>query len=193
MTIHTIGDSHAHFGWSGVCCHWLGPMLCFSFGTKKGLCDIKKYNITNKDTVIFCFGEIDCRCHIYKHVTKTLSYKDIINEIVEKYFCAIVEIMNNSKAQIFIYNVVPPVEKCNTIQNPKYPYLGTDEERKKYVLYFNEQLKKKCLDYKYGFFNIYDKYTDEYGFLNKKLSDGNVHIKNGTFITEFIQNNIEQK
>ena len=45
-----------------------------------------------------------------------------------------------------VYNVVPPVQKHNTHENLEYPYLGTDEERKKYVLYFNKKLKQKCIE-----------------------------------------------
>ena len=64
--------------------------------------------------------------------------------------------------------------------------MGTDEERKSYVLYFNEKIKEKCIEKGYVFFNIYDKYEDENGFLKKELSDGNVHIKDGSHITNFI-------
>jgi hypothetical protein len=65
--------------------------------------------------------------------------------------------------------------------------LGDDEERKKYVLYFNSKLKEKCADNDFTFFDIYDKYTDEEGFLKRELSDGNVHIGDGTFIREFLE------
>ena len=67
--------------------------------------------------------------------------------------------------------------------------MGTDEERKQYTLYFNEKLKEKCLEKGYVFFDIYDKYTDENGFLRKDLSDGNVHIGNGVHISNFINDN----
>jgi hypothetical protein len=36
------------------------------------------------------------------------------------------------------------------------------------------------------FFDIYDKYVDVEGFLRKDLSDGNVHIRDGVHIREFI-------
>jgi hypothetical protein len=35
MSIHTIGDSHSSFGWSGIIEHQLGPVLCYSFGERK--------------------------------------------------------------------------------------------------------------------------------------------------------------
>lgn len=64
--------------------------------------------------------------------------------------------------------------------------MGTDEERKNYVLYFNKKLKEKCIEKEYIFFDIYDNYIDENGFLRKDLSDGIVHIGNGFYIWNFI-------
>ena len=61
---------------------------------------------------------------------------------------------------VCVYNVVPPVQKHNTHENLEYPYLGTDEERKKYVLYFNKKLKQKCIEKNYVFFDVYDFYKD---------------------------------
>ena len=84
--------------------------------------------------------------------------------------------------------MVPPVQKCNISQNEIYPHLGTDEERKKYVLYFNKILKNECNKNKWIFFDVYNFYIDNNGYLNKKLSDGNVHIKDGIYLEQFINN-----
>jgi hypothetical protein len=54
------------------------------------------------------------------------------------------------------------------------------------VLYFNEKLREKCIEKEYTFFDVYDNYIDENGFLRKDLSDGNVHIRNGVYISNFI-------
>lgn len=193
MTIHTIGDSHSYFGWNGIIQHSLGPLLCYSFGIKKlNSCDIRNFNIKDDDTIIFCLGEIDCRCHIHKHITDTKTYQDIINDIVDNYFDTIhlnVSVAQIKLKNICVYNVVPPVQIYNTWENKDYPFLGTDEERKKYVLYFNKKLKEKCIEKKYIFFDIYDNYIDNNGFLIKELSDGNVHICNGIYISNFIKEN----
>ena len=193
MSIHTFGDSHSGAGWSGVVNHHLGPILCYSFGKEKlNRCDIRNYNIKDGDTIIFCFGEIDCRCHIHKHINELNTYENIIDEIINNYFEAIKLNIHTSKFKlknICIYNIVPPIQKFNTWENPEYPYLGSDEERKNYVLYFNKKLQEKCNENNYIFFNIYDKYIDENGFLRKDLSDGNVHIGNGIHLTNFIKEN----
>ena len=191
MSIHTIGDSHSGNGWTGIIKHHLGPLLCYSFGKEKlNRCDIRKFNIKNGDTIIFCLGEIDCRCHIHKHITDQISYQNIINNIVDHYFEAIelnVSISKIKLKNICVFNVVPPIQKHNTSENPAYPYLGSDEERKEYTLYFNQKLKEKCVEKKYIFFDVYRHYSDENGFLRKDLSDGNVHIGNGIHITNFIK------
>ena len=193
MSIHTIGDSHSGNGWTGIMKHHLGPLLCYSFGKEKlNRCDIRKFNIKNGDTIIFCLGEIDCRCHIHKHITDKISYQNIINNIVDHYFEAIelnVSISKIKLKNICVFNVVPPIQKHNTSENPAYPYLGSDEERKEYTLYFNLKLKEKCVEKKYIFFDVYQHYMDENGFLRKDLSDGNVHIGNGIHIRNFIKEN----
>ena len=196
MSIHTIGDSHSDNGWSGVVNHHLGPVLCYSFGKEKlNRCDIRNFNIQDGDTIIFCLGEIDCRCHVHKHVTNASTYQDIIHNIVDRYFEAIelnVSIAQIKLKNVCVYNVVPPIQKHNTHENPEYPYLGSDEERKQYVLYFNEKLKEKCREKKYIFFDIYNHYADVNGFLSKELSDGNVHISNGKgmYISNFMNEHL---
>ena len=55
----------------------------------------------------------------------------------------------------------------------------------------NKKLKEYCVKYNYIFFDVYDKYTDEDGFLNTKLSDGAIHIGDGTFINDFIKQELE--
>ena len=197
MSIHTFGDSHSCNGWSGVIQHHLGPVLCYSFGKEKlNRCDIRNFNINDGDTIVFCLGEIDCRCHVHKHITETTTYQDIINNIVNNYFEAIelnVSISQIKLKNVCVYNVVPPIEKYNTFKGgypeTEYPHLGTDEERKKYHLYFNKRLKEKCIQNNYIFFDIYNNYTDENGFLSKDLSDGLVHIGNGIYLSNFIKDN----
>ena len=203
MSIHTFGDSHAsdiHSGWKdcdNIKAHHIGSILCYSFG-KNNLkrCNIKRFNINDGDSVIFCFGEIDCRCHIHKHITNSRSYKLIIDDIISNYISAIKINLTNCDVKlrnVSIYNVVPPVQKNNVGENPAYPFLGTDEERKKYVLYFNKCLKEECKKNDWIFFDIYNKYCDNNGYLNNELSDGNVHIKNGIFLKEFINDEFKNK
>ena len=90
LKIHTIGDSHAKFPWinvsienTKVIIHHLGPRLMYTVGEKPWLTSIKNFNVRRKDIIIYCFGEIDCRCHIWNH--KDLGYKNVIKSLVNKY------------------------------------------------------------------------------------------------------------
>ena len=193
MKVHTIGDSHSSFGWPAdmIISHGLGPCLCYSFGKDPfARCKFTEYGIRDGDVVIFCLGEIDCRCHIYKHVSGTLSYQSIINEIAVAYLSAIKALVSASglkDLRIYVYNIVPPVHKALVPNNPEFPFLGTDQDRLQYALYFNAVLRRLCTD-DIGFFDIYSKYSDSTGFIRYELSDYMVHIKDGTYIREHLNN-----
>lgn len=190
--IHTVGDSHATFGWTNVLKHHFGQILCYSFGRDKLLrCDIRNlFGTKDGDTIIFCFGEIDCRCHVHKHITEDYSYQMIIDSMIDNYFEAIklnIQVCETQFKNVCVFNVVPPVRKHTTFENPNYPFRGTDEERLSYVLHFNKKAKEKCLEYGYVFFDVFDQYSDDDGFLREDKSDKHVHIQDGTHLNEFLQ------
>jgi hypothetical protein len=193
MTIWTFGDSHAVSAFDKlpyINCNNIGPHLAFSIG-RDGLkkFNLKKLNVQEGDTVILSFGEIDCRCHIHKYVNNQISYQNIIQNIVDSYFKAIKENVEQFKnLKTFIYNVVPPIEVDEKIwNNPEFPFLGTNEERKKYHVFFNKCLSEACKKYNYTFFNIYDKYLDSNGFLSKSDGDGLIHVVNPKYHHQFMK------
>jgi len=116
---------------------------------------------------------------VHKHINSNFSYQSIIKNIVNSYFEGLKEIIASFKnLKTYVYNIVPPIEVDSTVwDNPEFPFLGTNEDRKKYVLYFNECIAENCKLYGFGFFDIYNKYINANGFLEKIYSDGNVHIK----------------
>lgn len=168
-------------------------MTCYDLGIYRlSKINIRDLNINHDDSIIFCFGELDCRSYIQKNISELINYEQVINYIIINYFNYISFSIKHSLInfkKICVFNVVHPVEKNNTFDEPNYPFLGTDEERKSYVLYFNTKIKEYCEKNNYVFFDVYDKYTDENGYLKKDLSDKGVHIKNGIYINEFIINN----
>jgi hypothetical protein len=202
---HTFGDSHCKYGFEkidNIKIHWLQNKLCYSFGRDKlNLLNIKLYNVKEGDFVLFSFGEIDCRAQIYKYVNNDNTYEKIIDEMVENYFEAIeqnVKIFTNITT--LVYNIVPPtnvylhhsqeeaIKHIYIKEKDDYiPWKGYNDDRKKYNLYFNVKLKEKCLENGYIFFDVYNNYCDENGFLLQKYSDGNIHIDNPIFLKEFIQ------
>jgi len=120
----------------------------------------------------------------------------IIDEIVENYFDAISANLAVCQVnlKVCVFNVVPAAKKEGIPENAEFPFLGTDEERKQYVLYFNKKLGEKCREFGFVFFDVYDRYTDENGFFNKALCDGaGVHIQKGSYLEDFIRDNLLQQ
>ena len=191
-TIHTFGDSHCVAGWiniPGVKIHHIGPMLAHSFGNKPNkLHRLRKSGVTNDDVVVFCFGEIDCRCHVKKHISKERSYESVIDEIVANYLLAI-----QSKTKLLpglkvcVYNIAPAVHKETAREFSQHPYVGTDEERRTYVEYFNACLRQRCPEFGFVFFDIYDQCVDEEGFLLQEISDHVCHVVDETIIGGFLK------
>lgn len=200
--IHTIGDSHSstvHSGWKhckNIIPHHIGPVLCYSFGKEPlSRFDISKVdNINDGDTLVFCFGEVDCRNHVNKQVIKqNVSYKVIIDELILDYVSGIktvVDALGKKLKNICIYNCIPTIKeetrkKLNWNGHP-FPCEGSSEDRKIYTLYFNEKAKQICKDNQFIFFDIFDKIIDNNGYLKSELSDGNSHLLDGKALNEFI-------
>ena len=193
MNLITFGDSHRWIGWEFSVPNLTiksgkgGPFTMARFGMEKlNLLNIKDSGVNEGDITCFCFGEIDCRSHICKP-QNLMMYNNLIDYIIIGYFEAIKMNVDQFKnLTTMVLSVVPTPVKDITIQNPEYPFVGSDNERKTVTLYMNSKLKEYCKKHNYIFLDVYEKYCDKDGFLNSKLSDGQVHIKNGIHIQEFL-------
>ena len=139
------------------------------------------------DIIVFCFGEIDVRCHVYKYKEK--GFKNVIDELVNDYFAKIQTYTDGFK-KVCVYFVPPPVKRGDTEENEAFPFLGTNKERQRYTLYMNKKLAEGCKERGFIFIDIYDAYCDKDGFLRKDMSDGTVHIKDTEPLEKFIINNL---
>ncbi len=195
--VFVIGDSHSIFGWQGVYYNWLRARTCYRFG-KKNLQDynlrhlVKDSGLSNNDIVIFSVGEVDCRCHIHKHVSKTRSYQNVIDDLIKGYMETIALLINDSGLKLYpyVYNVVPPRKSC---YDPERPIMACKEDRLKFAKYFNLRAKQECAKNNFGFFDVYDKYSDSEGYLIYELSDGFHHIQDGKYLTEFMNINMRNE
>lgn len=183
-TIYTIGDSHAWHCWLKIqqaATYTAGPMTMYHFGHYKPIMTGK---MPMDGIVCFCWGEIDCRCHVYKHP----PFEECIDKLVEEYLSAIdVNVAGRDPKNVWIYNVVPPPrrdppQKYLVPDNPGFPFLGNDHER----LSFVQRMNKRLSESKYTFVDVYSKYSDEEGFLKMEMSDGHVHIADEKPLKEWI-------
>jgi hypothetical protein len=200
MILHTFGDSHCLHTWDKIKIngltinrHHIGSVTCASFGIQKlNLLNIKNFGVNEGDAICFCFGEIDCRCHICKP-QNVKKYKELIDEIVLRYFEAIkINVEQYENLIIIVFNIVPTKRAIgNLLGNKEFPRMGSDEERILATKYMNKKLNEYCKIFKYIFFDVYDKYCDKDGFLDKELSKcdgfldtGDIHIRNEIYLME---------
>jgi len=181
MILHTFGDSHCGHDWYNwnavkidgleIKTNWRGAWTCSKFAMKGlSVMDISEYGVRDGDMVLFSFGEVDCREHIHKEKE---NYKEVIEFIVRKYFKSIQENVERYDNLTTMVYCVPPIVRGSGIKNVI-----------KYARYFNKKLRGECEKYGYIFFDIYDKYCDEEGYLNPVYGNGNVHIKDPIYIEE---------
>lgn len=207
MTLHTVGDSHSIYPWNKVNInglvvktHHLGSVTCASFGVRKlNMVNIKNgedykktpFIVNEGDMVCFCFGEIDCRSHICKP-QNLKKYQILIDEIILRYFDAIkLNVEQYKDLTTLVFNVVPPkncsddfLKRFGADSERKFPFFGSNEERRMVVMYMNLKIKEYCEKYLYKFIDVHDKYADENGLLKVEFQDGSVHIIDPIYLEE---------
>lgn len=190
MKLHTFGDSHSRcIAWQTIDMPNLEiitysgtPSTMARFCTERlNFLNIKDYGVSENNMACFCFGEIDCRMH-YSRPENFVVAPFLIDKIIERYFETIRENVEQYKnLTTIVFNIVPQTRKYSNEF-----FLGTDEERKTIALIMNSKLKEYCKKYNYIFFDVYDKYCDDEGFMNPKYKDGAVHIGDKIYMEEFL-------
>lgn len=184
--IHTVGDSHSlsTFKDAPHRAHHLGPITMHRVG-RDGLASLAdpkaKFAWTWQkaaetfmagDTVILCFGEIDCRAHLQRQVDQGRSEDAVISVLVDKYLQAI---DNTPIPARYVVMGVPPAaywmfrEDC--------PFVGADDARRRYTEKVNVRLREGCRRRGILFLDVSSLYADAAGMLDRARSDGGVHIR----------------
>ena len=187
------GDSHAHYSFKNLDIKHIdkhqNSITMFRIGRDN---TIINHHMSHDINNIYClsYGEIDCRCYIHKQIMVGGNEVDIICDLIKKYF---ITIKNNIAIykKIVIVGIIPPTkqddyEKIHGRITHEFPFIGTDDDRVRYTFKMNKKIEEYCNIYKYQYFNPYEFYTNENGYLKYELSDNCVHIGNNAhFIEEF--------
>lgn len=131
---------------------------------------------SQRDTVVFTFGEVDCRAHIGKQIELGRSENEVIETLTKDYIETIHDIRN---CRVIVVAVIPPTARKDyeaSVVNGGFPFISSDEDRVRYTRSVNNHLFELCRKYNFIFFDPYEPYTREDGCLRRELSDGNVHI-----------------
>ena len=191
--IYIYGDSHAGINFQNLKLdntnlHY-SAITMFRIGRDNIIINFNKDIIQKNDIIILSYGEIDCRCHIYKQIISGRNEDDIINELVINYFNTIKNNILNIGAKIIIIGVIPPTKKNDyeKINGPvlhEFGFFGSDEDRVRYTKKINKLLEELSIINNYIYFNPYSYYERPDGTLKYELSDKLVHLGNNTFFLE---------
>lgn len=182
MSIFAIGDSHSIFYHNSekIIELWFGmsniPVTIFKllingldiYKVGKILKKQEKYNIKANDKVMFCYGYNDIQKNIYKYAKE--NYEIELNNLLTKYIDLI--LIYKSK-----YNIIPIIQ--NIYPNPLIKSKnvnGSEEIRIIYTKYANELLYKLCKKNEIKFFDIYEKITDNNGYIKKEYTKDGIHL-----------------
>lgn len=188
--IVALGDSHVG-NFSDICnILTFGPETLYRIGNGSIKSHIE-YFTQNKQLIkdylwIYCFGEIDVRCHIHKQVTVyNRDIDEIISTLVDKYF----DFILSTNANIAVCGVVPTAKitgqehKLMDTINSKYPFVGSDYDRKIYTQKLNGYIMHKCLKENKIYIDMYADYHMD-GFLNPDLAGDLIHVSNKKYIAD---------
>jgi GR25 family glycosyltransferase involved in LPS biosynthesis len=188
---HAFGDSHCEildnisFQSEIGIAHYVGSRLLNTIGTNPHeSINILMFDVKDDDDICFCFGEIDCR-----------MYPDKINEkTIDKYFQGIRLICRNLSCRVFIHGMIPTSE-TSFIEKAKKTdsFVGSDDKRKCISKRLNSYMKTECEKYGFFFLDVYDKYSNNKGFLDEKYSSDAIHVNNPCFIIEEIKKVQDEK
>lgn len=195
MKVYALGDSH-----SGTLHPWcesinFGAETIYSLTSGKIDNHFKVFQdqkMLVKDGLwVFCFGEIDIRCHVHKQIhVKGRNEDEVLTSLVDGYLKKI-NVLHND---IAVMSVVPPCyydnRKSEVDADPAsliYQIVGSDEDRSRYTRKLNDYMEEQCVLMGIPYLDIYGLYKDERGMLPVDVSDGNVHILNRGKVGEFLK------
>jgi hypothetical protein len=165
----------------------LGPYLAYNLPRKNW----DSFQCDPSDSVLFSFGEIDCRCHIHKHVTSEKTYQSIIENMVQVYL----DLLSGYTCKnIYILDITPCLveypfkmyfDQSPSERSQDYHHQGNLEQRNTYKKYMSNLLEEECSLRGYSFLS-----TFEYALDNKELYVDDIHLS-GQYVIEHIKNQLK--
>lgn len=111
------------------------------------------------DAIVFSFGEIDIRCHVFKHVCQNKTYKDVVDDIIGHYMDFLIQVKGMG-FRPYVWGPIGTPKDGWYIEHPDWPHAGNEVERNKATLYFNKRLKQECKTVGIGFIGIAEQLID---------------------------------
>jgi hypothetical protein len=176
--LFAVGDSHANSNFGNdprIHVRYLGPMTMHRIARDgRRAISLNRLGIFRRDIVIWCFGEIDVRCHLIKQRDlQRISIPALADSLARDYLRSIAAIQAEiAERKTVILAVIPPTDRGN---NADFPKVGSLEERVNARKLLNAALEKYSSEFGFTYLDPYGPFTDPSGGLKLEMSDGSVH------------------
>ena len=174
MLIHLLGDSHTNVFKQLKAPFKAHPNItaCAHNIWRKPILQDEIANIDINDKIIFCFGEIDCRLHIYYHFVKeNISPGTLIDNTISNYLLFLRQV----KQSFAVFNIVP----AGTWQGPEINWKGITTPvgiRKTIHNEFHHKINEMCMRQDFKVIDIWPDIMDDSGFAKRELKCDEVHL-----------------
>lgn len=138
---------------------------------------LRDRNVKDNDGLLFVFGEIDNRCHIWKQVEQHgRNLSEVVNTLVQNYIANILKATSGFNGlTLGVFGIIPPLDN-STYSSEEFPIYGTIEQRIESTKLLNSILEKYCNENGIRFFEVNEHYATEKGDLKWEMSDQFCHI-----------------
>ena len=196
MSIFVFGDSHAGKFGGDARFKLVGPPAPTAWGlaSEKArseslfMLQMMLHFAKDGDTVLFVLGEIDCRVHIYRQsIIQKREANEIIFDVVERYGRVVKDVRDHNPVKVAVLDVPPAVKQPNVYM---VDYYGTRDQRAEIARRFNIVLRDWCEKNEICFIEIYDRLTDERGWLKDEYAEDEVHVSG--VVVPFVVQQLEQ-
>jgi hypothetical protein len=126
------------------------------------------------ERLIFNFGEIDIRWHVFRIVDSGQPLADVIEDLVARYFkyLAIVRDLYPA-ASLIVAGVLPPSDFTPT---PELSFHGSIAARIEATQMLNHRLACQCAEVGFAFLDVYELFRDAAGKLDPRFPSDEIHV-----------------
>ncbi|WP_254508120.1 methyltransferase domain-containing protein [Anatilimnocola floriformis] len=172
-----FGDSHSEYtfgGFPGVRIQRMDSVTMHRIG-RDGL-DVSSHAIAPGDRVLWCYGEVDCRCHVARQCEAGRGEEEILTTLVTNYLNALQRNADHfPRVQFGVVSVIPPARVELSRQDSTLPFVGDNSARSRFTQTLNRMLREMCAQRSFLYIDVWALFADAEGMLNYALSDGQVH------------------
>ena len=161
----------------------LGPSLAFNLnkygsatGTREKIEGLISSNVIPKGaTVIFSFGEIDCRSHVCAHASKPGNSIHSVVENITRIYARFIDTVCEQGFRVAVWGVPATTWHTETL-DINYPIVGSFSERQEAIRHFNKMMRHECRVRSLPFVCIFDQLHDRNGSVERELFCDLLHV-----------------